>query len=156
MLWSDELTGLPPCYLGDFPENGLPSDPPTRRPYCLIVNCCPAGLSGAHWMSVCATPTTTTTRDLFIDTFAQPMHRVLPNLKAWVERHLHPNIVQIPYPIQPLTSNYCGAYCVFILNALPQYNYDLQRLVLDHFTSNDLQYNDRHIVSLWENRHVTE
>lgn len=138
---------LPMCYLGDFPCDQLPPITAHSPPWCLIVNSDKRGESGTHWMCVCRPPQSPHVL-LFMDPLALSLHKLLPNLREWLtDQH---KVVVLPYPIQPMHSVWCGAYCAFLLYHLPKHSYNLLHLVQIYFSSDDLAYNDDFIKHWWK------
>lgn len=146
-----EKIALPMCYLGDFPVDQLPLQTGHKRPWCLISNTDTHTEPGTHWMAICAPPNQN--EMLFIDPLALFLHKILPDLRAWMGA-FPGRVITIPFPVQPLTSTWCGAYCAFILHHLPKFNYDLHHLIHETFSMDDLSYNDNFVMLWWKSMSI--
>ena len=134
-------------YLGDFPINQLPNLPSSSSTYCFISNTDPSWERGTHWFAIVQPPNNASLL-LMLDPLGIPLHRILQPLRSWIGLR---KVKTIPYRIQPLASTSCGAYCVYLLEKLPLYNYDIDKLVTTHFDENDMHANHNKIYTWWMN-----
>ena len=140
---------LLPSYLGDFPIDQLPRPPPAPAGYSFIANTDDSSRSGSHWFAVARPPGPHSALLLLLDPFAIPLHRILAPLRQWIG---DATVKTLPFAIQPLTSDKCGAFCVFLLAHLPLFNYDVDRMTRTLFSEENLQANQNRVFSWWLNR----
>ena len=131
-------------YLGDYPIDGLPDVKGGGR-FAFIANTAPSWESGTHWFAVVQPPSPTSAL-LILDPLGLPLHRILPPLRLWIGRR---RVVTLPFRIQPLNTVSCGAFCVYLLEKLPLYNYDINRLVYREFDEENTRANHNKIFSWW-------
>ena len=140
---------LLPSYLGDFPIDQLPHPPPAPAGYSFIANTDDSTQQGSHWFAVARPPGPHSALLLLLDPFAIPLHRILPPLRHWIGSK---TVKTLPFAIQPLTSDMCGAFCVFLLAHLPIFNYDVDRLAHTLFSEENLPANQNRVSTWWFNR----
>lgn len=157
MISTDELDhvlhNILPSYQGTYALDQLPQNR-LMRPSSLICNTDVASLPGTHWMALCLPPQHHLI--YFIEPYDLALHKLLPPLYEWMKQYPS-QIITLPYTLQPLESRLCGAYCAFILTHLPKFHYNLNALVYQHFSSYDLNANDKKVACWWEyiNKHTT-
>ena len=119
-------------FLGCFPLDGLPPFPPTL-PKSMIINTQPSSHPGEHWVALVLTET----KCYYFDSFARP--RAPANIEMYVEPYYN-TITYLRIPIQDITSNFCGAYCVsFVLHVKDDLTYEQ---FFRHYYSDNLLKND--------------
>ena len=119
-------------FLGCFPLDGLPPFPPTL-PKSMIINTQPSSHPGEHWVALVLTET----KCYYFDSFALP--RAPANIEMYVEPYYN-TITYLEIPIQDITSNFCGAYCVsFVLHVKDDLTYEQ---FFPHYYSDNLLEND--------------
>ena len=136
-------------FLGCFPIDDLPT-PPRDSLFSFIGNTDAANERGEHWFAIIQPdPSIHHRRLLLFDPFALPLHRLVEPLRSWIGSDL---VYTSPYPIQPIWSTSCGAFCVFVLEKLPAYDFNLERLVRGEFDEDNALQNHQKILSWWWNR----
>ena len=168
-------------YLGTFPLDEMPSITRVKEnikqqqqnsPTGFIVNTDRGDSPGTHWFAL-AVP-----EDFSGLIFIEPMGleklllASLEPLSRWcneaVKKLKHraaaaAAISTLPYPVQTLHSNLCGAYCGYILTKLKLYNNNLEVLCRREFATSaavdtgspsphQLSNNDHRVASWWYKR----
>ena len=104
-------------FLGCFPLDGLPPFPEIL-PKSMIINTQPSGHPGEHWVALVLT----VEQCFYFGSFALP--RAPANIEMYVEPYYN-TITYLEIPIQDITSNFCGAYCVsFVLHVKDDLTYE--------------------------------
>lgn len=144
-------------HLGVFASDQLP-DPltPQQREsgFALIANTDPSTGGGTHWVAM-VQPPRQPTRLLFIEPTGYPLHLTNTHLRRWIVKSTGYNLRRVetlPFPIQPILTRSCGAYCLFLIEHLPLYNYNLETLVRSEFDEADLEWNQRRALTWWYKR----
>jgi hypothetical protein len=112
-----------PTFLGTFPSNQLPQEPP-RRPFKLIANYCKAGTPGCHWVGM-SFPVQGPGE--FFSSFglepdeADRILRTHTDFREYLSDHSEQGeSVHNPIDLQSLDGDECGEYSsYFILHGLP-------------------------------------
>lgn len=165
-------------YLGTFPLDEMPpitevienikQQQQHKCPTGFIVNTDRGDSPGTHWFAL-AVP-----EDFSGLIFIEPMGleklllTSLEPLSRWCKeavkklKRLPAEISTLPYPVQTLHSNLCGAYCGYILSKLKLYNNNLEVLCRREFATtaadagspspHQLSNNDYHVASWWYKR----
>ena len=130
-------------YLGDYPIDRLPKVGGGQ--FAFIANTAPSWESGTHWFAVVQPPSLASPL-LILDPLGLPLDSILPPLRWWIGRR---RVVTLPFPIQPLNGTSCGAFCLYLLEKLPLYNYDINRLVFGEFSEDDTYANHNKVFKWW-------
>ena len=148
-------------YLGDFPIDRLPSPQHQEQwwqrsgtlVYSFIANTAPASHTGEHWFAV-VHPPLPATRLLLIDPYALPLNLLLKPLKVWLQKQQQEEhrVTSLKYPLQPMESTGCGAFCLFILEKLPLYNFNLDEITRWEFDQTNLWSNHHRVMQWWRRR----
>ena len=159
-------------YLGDFPLDEIPpvdsvlqkqQQQVGRVAVSLIVNCDDKSKPGSHWIALVVTPpppAIARRQVLFIEPMGleRTLLNALPPLRDWFQKVVNAlsevkAVTILPYPIQPLHSTLCGAYCGYIIKKLPLYNFNLDALTRREFlTQQQLDLNDQRMAAWWYKR----
>ena len=159
-------------YLGDFPLDKIP---PVDKVFSLvvkegllskyiisfIVNCDVEGEPGSHWLAIVVFHNGSGDGGGEV-IFIEPMGldrlllTLLNPLNQWIRKALSygdgMKFTTLPFPIQPLHSTLCGAYCAYILSHLHLYNFQLNTLIAREFLEENLSENDHRISNWWYKR----
>ena len=148
-----------PPHLGVFASNELTVN---LRKGCddtgfsLIVNTDPSFRGGTHWVAMLQPPNRPT-KLLFIEPFALPLHVLHRSLRQWIKENSYVHIDTVPFQIQPILTHTCGVFCLYILNRLPLYNFNLETLIRCEFDESDTSQNQAHVLSWWyKSRNATQ
>ena len=133
-------------YLGDYPIDCLPLIKGGGC-FAFIANTAPSWERGTHWFVVIQSPSPTSALHI-LDPLGLPLHRALEPLRLWVNKR---RVITLPFRIQPFDGTSCGAFCVYLLEKLPLYNYDINRLTYTEFDEDDTRANQNKIFSWWVN-----
>lgn len=144
-----EINGYQGCFaINEMPVPKSKND----RPFCFIVNSQSNSEKGEHWMGVCF-PANARHKVFFIEPIGFPVHKTNSTFNQYLSNNSSYTEV-LPFGVQPLyfTSVSCGYFCVYILNKLSSYNYNLRKLCETEFSPVDRLFNEKKVGKWWHKR----
>ena len=123
--------------------------PPVFYPSFIIVNSSSDPNISGHWLLIYAESSTSALE--FFDSLGQSPGHYSRHIDNYLKVYSSPTFITNTFKIQPSDSVNCGLYCAYVADRRAQG--EPFSVVMQHFKSDNLQYNDR-LVDRYYREHI--